>query len=62
MNRYEETQSTMPWLDLDASVTCLFDLYMARLDPFERYLFSTIELSEVMFIIADVLLIFKTLF
>ena len=25
------------WQDLDASVTCLFDLYMARLDPFERY-------------------------
>ena len=25
------------WEDLDASVTCLFDLYMARLDPFERY-------------------------
>ena len=27
----------MAWKDLDASVTCLFDLYMARLDPFERY-------------------------
>ena len=31
------------WPDLDASVTCLFDLYMARLDPFERYSISSIE-------------------
>ena len=44
MNRKEEKHSKnidlMSWQDLDASVTCLFDLYMARLDPFERYLFN----------------------
>ena len=43
MNRKEENNckniDRMSWQDLDASVTCLFDLYMARLDPFERYLF-----------------------
>ena len=42
------------WEDLDASVTCLFDLYMARLDPFERYnrcfcslILGNIELYEI---------------
>jgi hypothetical protein len=44
MNRKEESYCKhiipMSWQDLDASVTCLFDLYMARLDPFERYFFS----------------------
>ena len=43
MNRKEEPNCQnivlMSWQDLDASVTCLFDLYMARLDPFERYLY-----------------------
>ena len=43
MNRKEENNckniDRMSLQDLDASVTCLFDLYMARLDPFERYLF-----------------------
>ena len=33
-------QTTPPppssWPDLDASVKCLFDLHMARIDPFER--------------------------
>ena len=41
MNRQEDengkTVQITSWQDLDASVTCLFDLYMARLDPFERY-------------------------
>ena len=41
MNREERESGNAikftSWEDLDASVTCLFDLYMARLDPFERY-------------------------
>ena len=34
--KYDVWHSDPFWLDLDASVRCLFDLYMARLDPFER--------------------------
>ena len=40
MNREESESGNAikftSWEDLDASVMCLFDLYMARLDPFER--------------------------
>ena len=28
------------WLDMDASVVCLFDLYMSRLDPFQKLVLS----------------------
>ena len=46
MNRKEEEHEPWmlhSWTDLDASVMCLFDLYMARLDPFERYLILSLD-------------------